>query len=248
MPSAAAPARWCGYSQGCLPSGPRIFPRWLHRLAAQKEMYFTFYTLNYALQDRETTIVSRQPVPSWARPYPLMRWSPPPDGSGKPAGVWKLFDASTPLTVENHMRTPVLHELSPEQKKLSIHRLWPHPAMVRELARGWTPERAEELRLRDLAEAAERKKGAPAAASADKNMRHYLYFPKKPAARKAEERHRGSGFAVEIRKGADGKNWLALATRTPPQTGEEMDQVRNEMEALAAELNGEYDGWELPVE
>jgi hypothetical protein len=79
-------------------------------------------------------------------------------------------------------------------------------------------------------------------------MRHYLYFPKKPAVRKAEERLGGSGFAVEVRKGAVGRNWLVLATRTPPQTGEEADQVRNEMEALASELNGEYDGWELPVE
>jgi hypothetical protein len=131
-------------------------PKDLSAVAAQKELYFIFYTLNYALRDSETEVVSHRPVPAWARPYPLMLWQAR-DAGGKPV-AWKIFEASTPLTVENHMRTPVLHELSPEQKKLSIHILRPHPAMVGELARGWTPERAEELRLRDLGEAAERKK------------------------------------------------------------------------------------------
>lgn len=48
-------------------------------------------------------------------------------------------------------------------------------------------------------------------------------------------------------KGADGENWLALARRVPPATKEEMEKLRNELEVLAAEFNGNYDGWEFAV-
>jgi regulator of ribonuclease activity B len=217
-------------------------------LAKQRELYFIFYTLNYALRDGQTEIVAHQPVPEWAQPYPLMRWSGAHDPTGKTI-AWKIFNASDPLTVETHRRTQLIPRLTPEQERLSVHQLWPHPVLVKKLARGWTPERAEELRLQDVAEAAERKKKQPSGRkSLDKPMRHFLYFPKKLNAEKAGERLRDRGFSVEVRRGAGGEDWLALATRTPPNTGEVMEELRDEMEALAAELDGEYDGWELPLD
>jgi hypothetical protein len=217
-------------------------------LAAQKELYFIFYTLNYALRDGQTEVVSHQSVPVWARPSPLMRWQGAEDKNGKPI-AWKIFDASTPLTVEAHQRTPFVRELTAEQEKLSVHALWPHPVMVRKLERGWIPERAEELRLQDVAQAAERKKNQISMSEpSEEAMRHFLYFPKKPSAVKAGEQLRSSGFLVEVRKGADGKNWLALATKAPPKTAEQMDELRNEMEALAAQFGGEYDGWEAAID
>ena len=54
-------------------------------------------------------------------------------------------------------------------------------------------------------------------------------------------------FSVEVRRGADGKHLLVLASGAPPKT-EQIADNRDEMDALAAELNGEYDGWELSVE
>lgn len=78
-------------------------------------------------------------------------------------------------------------------------------------------------------------------------MKHYLYFPKKPSAEEAGERLRGRGFSVEVRKGADG-NWLALTTKATPKTGEQMDELRDEMEALATQFGGEYYGWEAAIE
>ena len=221
-------------------------PRDFAELARQPELYFIFYTLNYALRDHQTEIVSHQPVPNWAQRYPLMRWGVP-DQNGEIL-AWKIFEASTPLTVENHLRTPVLRVLTREQHKLSIRELWPHPVMVRELARGWTPERAEELRLRDIAEADEKKDLAESGESREKPMRHVLYFPRKSNAEKAGERLRKQGFSVEVRKGSGGKNWLALAARTAPQTGEQMTELREGMETIAVELGGEYDGWELAVD
>ena len=49
-------------------------------------------------------------------------------------------------------------------------------------------------------------------------------------------------------KRANGENWLALATKAPPKTGEQMDELRDEMEALAAQFGGEYDGWEAAID
>lgn len=233
-----------GQLVGVLPGLYDARPQDLAKLANQKELYFIFYTLNYALRDHQAEIVSHQPVPDWARPYPLMRW-----GLGDISGAmrgWKIFRASDPLTIENHRRTPVLRELNDEQRKLCIHELWPHQIMVKELARGWTPERDEELRLLDMAQADAREKEYRLSGQRREQLIwHFLYFPKKQSAEKAARRLRAGGFSVIVRKGADGKNWLTLASSTPPGTGEQMSELRRKMEALAAESHGEYDGWQL---
>ena len=231
-----------------LPGLFRARPADFGELAKQRELYFIFYTLNYALRDSQADVVSHQPVPDWAQAYPLMRWPATQDQSGKTV-AWKIFSASSGLTIEEHQRTPVLRKLTAEQEKLSIHTLRPHPIMVKELARGWTPERADDLRLQDVAEAEARRANQPLGnESSEHPMRHYLYFPEKRCAEKAGQRLKNRGFSVEIRRGADGENWLALATSTPPKTGEQMEELRNDMEALAAEFNGEYDGWESAID
>ncbi len=149
-------------------------PNGFGELAEQKELYLVFYSLNSALRNDQVEFVSHQPVPEWARPYPMMRWAGARDASGKTV-AWKIFSASSRLTLEEHEQTPVIHNLTPQQERLSIHHLWAHPVMIKELARGWTPERAEELRLRDVTEA-EKQRANPLP---DKNvsMRHYLSFP-----------------------------------------------------------------------
>jgi len=224
-----------------LPGLFRMRPTDFAGLAKQRELYFVFYTLEYALRDHQTQFVAHQPIPDSAQAYPLMRWTL----SGQ---SWKILRASDPLTLEFHARTPAIQTLTPEQEKLSIHQLWPHAVLVRKIARGWIPERAHELELEDAAAAEERKKNRPDGdESARQVMRHYLYFPRKSAAGRVGERLRNRGFEVEVRKGADGRNWLALAKKTPPASGEGMEQLRDEMEALAREFEGEYDGWELGV-
>jgi hypothetical protein len=216
-------------------------------LSSQKELYFVFYTLEYALRDHQAKIVSHQPVPVWAQPYPAMRWRGPSDENGRTIG-WKIFNAANPLTLEEHRRTPMIHHLKPGQERISIDVLRPHAAMVKELGRQWTPERAEELRLKDIAEAKARRAMAQPAELSEQKMRHYLYFPKKSKAEKAAKRLRDLRYSVDVRMGADGENWLALATKGPLPAGEEMEGLRDKMEALAAELNGEYDGWEIALE
>lgn len=119
-------------------------------LARQKGLYFIFYTLRYALRAGQTEIVSRQPVPDWAKPVPLMRHGGVAPAEGR-RPIWRIVDALAPLTLEFLQRTPVTSDLTHEQRKLSIHVLRPHQVMVEELARGWTPERAEEFEEQDRA-------------------------------------------------------------------------------------------------
>jgi len=217
-------------------------------LARQKELYFVFYTLSYALRAGQGEIVSHQAVPEWARPYPLMRWPGARDKNGKVL-AWKIFRAPDRLTLETHRRTPAIRRLTAEQEKLSIHQLWPYAIMVKELARGWTPERAEELRLRDVAEAEQRTIGGDGPqVPENESMRHFIYFPEKSAAEAAAQWFRSQGLAVEVRLGGDGANWLALVKQAPPKRAEEMDGIRAEMEAIAAKLGGQYDGWEIATE
>jgi hypothetical protein len=48
--------------------------------------------------------------------------------------------------------------------------------------------------------------------------------------------------------GADEQSWLTLAAKTVPKDDEEMDDVRHEMEFLATQFGGEYDGWETALD
>lgn len=223
-------------------------PSNLAELAGKKELYFVFYIMNYALRTNQAEVMFNQPIPEWAKAYPLMRHAAAFDDFFKPIR-WRIISAASQLTLNELSRTPLLTQLTPEQEKLSIHEIWPHAVIVKKLARGWTPERAEELRLKDFAE---RSESGPKQVSdngpSSKGMRHFFYFPKKEDAESAGKLLRNRGFLVEVRLGADSKNWLTLAAKAPPATGEQMDELRDEMEALAEQFGGEYDGWEAAID
>lgn len=53
---------------------------------------------------------------------------------------------------------------------------------------------------------------------------------------------RARGWNVEVAKGADGKSWLALA-KQPAPIDDDNEDIREELERLADDLGGEYDGW-----
>jgi hypothetical protein len=228
---------------GLYPTRPDDFVE----LAKHKELYFIFYPLKHALRAGQTQIVSSQPVPDWARPVPRMRHPAGRASDGRTSN-WRILDARASLTVPFLRQTPVVGELTPDQRKLSIHRLCPHSAMVKELARGWTPERAEELEEQDRTQAQARRASQKTANShANQAMRHFLYFPEKANAEQAAQWFRSQGFMTETRLGADEQNWLTLVKHEAPSSQDEMERLRAEIEALVSQLHGEYDGWELAV-
>jgi hypothetical protein len=231
-----------------LPGLYRNRPADFATLARQKELYFVFYIMDYAVRAGLTTVVSNQPVPGWAQEPPMMRHPASFPALGR-VTRWRIISAASRLTVDELLRTPVVTELTPEQTRLSVREIWPHTAMVKELARGWTPERAEELHLKDVAEAAEKRKNQAATDdSSYTGMRHFLYFPNKKEAQEAGDLLRGRGFAVKIDRHPDGEQWGVFATGEAPKTGEQMDYLRDEMESFAARFGGEYDGWEASLD
>jgi hypothetical protein len=79
-----------------------------------------------------------------------------------------------------------------------------------------------------------------------KYMDHYFYFAKRTDADEAARRLRGRNWIVEpVSRGADQKNWLVQARQPGPL--KELDQVHAELDRLAKDLHGEYDGWEVPA-
>jgi hypothetical protein len=209
-------------------------------LVQQKELYFVFYVLDDALRKGQAQIVSNEPVPQWARPFPVMRHSTF-DNS------WLIGDGYEGMALENIRRMLKVRDLTPEQKKLSISVTRPHVAMVKALARRWTPERAEEFRRLDTLEAEAREKAKKGLGESKPDfLDHYLYFPKKPDAQKAAARLREKGWTVEVKKGGDGENWLTLA-KQPAPIEEDIEEIREELERLADDLGGEYDGWGAAV-
>ena len=79
-------------------------------------------------------------------------------------------------------------------------------------------------------------------------IQFFLYFPTQIAADQAASRIREMGFEVEVEKGAKGEDWLCLADRTMIPELSAIQKITRDFGALAASLNGEYDGWEARIE
>jgi hypothetical protein len=239
----------CGMGQlvRVLPGLHDIRPDDFAELARQKELYFVFYTLEYALRAGQTQIVSNQPVPKWAVPAPLMRHPGLRDVNDGRVVNWRIDPAMASPTIDWIRNTPPVYELSPELRRMSICMLVSHPAMVKDVAQGWTPERNEELE--EEARQRARLSGANQAMyphPENQRMQHYLYFAKREDAQKAAEWLRKRSFSVETNLAPDGESWLTLGKHSPPDS-KDMEALRDKLEALADKLHGEYDGWELRV-
>lgn len=76
---------------------------------------------------------------------------------------------------------------------------------------------------------------------------HYVYFPTEDSAELAAASLEQKGFAIESRLGADGINWLVLATHRIVPNEAEIERHRVMFEAIALQGDGEYDGWEAVV-
>ena len=74
---------------------------------------------------------------------------------------------------------------------------------------------------------------------------HFLYFPAKASAEIAAQRLLAKGWTVQVARSADDEDWLVFATDHFPSE-EEFESERQELERLAEELGGRYDGWGEP--
>jgi len=228
----------CGSLLRVLPGVVGERPSDICALTSGAERFFVFYPLAAAVRLRLATVVAQCPLPDHARPFPLLRhWG----GRDPVTRVmrWWLWDSSG-------VEVSRVDELTPEQMQRSIAQISNHASLVEMIETDWTPERATAQM-----EAGSRPTSDEAGIAAngkrtdtDQRLLHYLYFPDRPSAERAAAQLRADGSEVEARPSADGSNWLVLASGV---SGGASDEVRAKMEALAGELHGEYDGWELEV-
>lgn len=220
----------------------RPTPNELATLATQ-EGYFIFYLVSLAVSHGLVEIIGHYPIPAGLDvPSKLLRVGFIARG-GK-VMTWVLLEGSK--------ETLIKRELTPEEKRLSRAQMWNHEYLVQRLADQWRPEHEHEERQpppeASTSPAPSGNEDAPAAVPASNKplrMSHFLYFPRaKDGKAVATELRRRSGFQVESRKGADGVNWLVLVEHSLSTEDEAGLAVREELERLAQQYSGEYDGSE----
>jgi hypothetical protein len=132
--------------------------------------------------------------------------------------------------------------LTPAQARLSISSGWNYRMLVERLTEEWLPEMDLGLPLAD-----QRLQQAPSEAGVQ-HVSHFLYFPVEAVARQVQQRLRQrGGFTIDVRPAAQGAHWLVLVSDRST-SNESVDQTRLELESLAAQFKGEYDGWEIELE
>jgi hypothetical protein len=76
----------------------------------------------------------------------------------------------------------------------------------------------------------------------------FLYLATEPAALEAAASLRLEGYTAEVRAPAgDDERWLCFATLTVVPAHATLLGAREQLERLASELGGEYDGWAAQV-
>lgn len=216
------------------------------RALSTQEGYFVFYLVSLAVRHGLVEIIGNYPIPAGLdAPAKLLRV-----GFIAPGGkvmTWVLLEGSK--------ETLIKRALTPEEKRLSRAQMWNHEYLVQRLAEQWRPEHEHEPRPSSPETSPPPKPSRPeespaAAPSPAKPLRmsHYLYFPLAKDGKAVAAELRRRGFQVESRKGADGVNWLVLVHHSLSSLEDEAGPtVRDELERLAQQYSGEYDGSETAL-
>ncbi|HYH95648.1 ribonuclease E inhibitor RraB [Hyalangium sp.] len=212
---------------------------------ATQEGYFTFYLVSLAVRHGLVEIIGNYPIPAGLEtPRALLRHG----------FITREGKVTAWVLEEGSKETLLKRELTPEEKHLSLAELWNHEFLVHRLAQQWRPEHEHAERQHQMAasippeasgKVAERPK-APASGKPPR-MRHYLYFPRAKEGKAVAAELRQRGFTVESRKGSDGVNWLVLAEHSLTPGDEAGLAVREELERIAQQHSGEYDGSETAL-
>ncbi len=75
----------------------------------------------------------------------------------------------------------------------------------------------------------------------------YLYFATEHQAQQASDVLRSDDFSIEVRPGAQGSGWLALAHQMIVPHPCNIVLLRERLTELATSLGGEFDGWETTI-
>lgn len=73
----------------------------------------------------------------------------------------------------------------------------------------------------------------------------YLYLDTEKQASACAEPLRAAGVAVKVDRSADGAGWLCLGSRNMVPTAENLTRIGAQFLELAAQYDGQFDGWEI---
>ena len=79
------------------------------------------------------------------------------------------------------------------------------------------------------------------------DIEFFLYFPTEAAANEAAIGVKAEGCDVNVKLGADEKNWLCYATKRMVPNHNELANLRRRFNEIAQKGGGEYDGWGTDV-
>jgi hypothetical protein len=109
---------------------------------------------------------------------------------------------------------------------------------IRNKGKPETPQEADQLVLRQLA-------GLGADLTKPRHVIHYLYFAAESDAREAAEAAEATGYNATVEPpGGRIRQWSVRADATRLVSAPTVEAFRAWFEQLAADHNGEYDGWE----
>jgi len=217
-------------------------PSALCHLVGQRQLYYVFFPFTLALRSKLIEVVTNCPIPELARDFPIMRKEAGSDRSGE-VRHWIIGHGLKLYTLEDMQAALICKTLTKEQKKISIAEIWGLPALIKNIARGWTPELDDELNAKARAEAEEARPSAEPTSPA--RTEHFLYFGKRSHANKAALQLELQGWETTVKPGADGESWLLLARE--PTANSEIEDPQEKLERLAQQFNGEYDGRGTPI-
>ncbi|MBV9131240.1 MAG: ribonuclease E inhibitor RraB [Chloroflexi bacterium] len=78
-------------------------------------------------------------------------------------------------------------------------------------------------------------------------VRHFLYFPSRATAQQASDVLIDRGLRTTVQRSGDTTSWLTLVFQPDGASPSEVDVESARLRELAAQLKGEYDGWETTV-
>lgn len=180
-------------------------------------------------EEQTVKIVAHEEIPDAARELPTMRKRGfvRPISRGGGVSHWIIVEGEKEFRVE---------KLSPEQSRLSIESSWNLNMLIKKLTEGWLPQMDSGLGKGGEGQQIQTPDGGI--------VRHFLYFQNEAAARQMLKKLPAGSWSAEVKLSANGRQWLVLVADSHP-TQEAFLAKRNELENLASEFGGEYDGWEI---
>ena len=211
---------------GFFPERPTDF----QSLAERKELYYTLFPVQAAVNRHIFHIAGHASVPRHSAAFPLFRSGNADPQTGK-VNQWWLWDGTKSWKVA---------ELTDEQLDLSIKSGWNDAMLILRIEQGWSPRHAEAFvqaaRLRNRINETK----------TVKSVRHFVTFQNMRMANQAKGLVENEGFRAELLD--TGSGFTVAVHQGEPLREEYVENITVRLAEIAARTEGAYDGWETALE